>query len=461
MLKVFAQIQSLHENFEQFVYLTFESIAIEKKIVPMNLFSSKIILACFFSINASLVNGFAPVSFNRAPIQSIKLEASSNLFLSSTAQTLPPIPKVEKEIQSDISKVKEQDEEVPSLGSLLKMLPSNVFDIDTPTSLFYFGIDTLAVVGSLGFLNAVVTSDIYHSLPIWQQALTVAPLQVLAGFTMWCMWCIGHDAGHGTVSRKNWINWIVGEISHSVFCLTPFIPWKKSHLLHHLNHNHLTRDYSHQWFIREEAEDLHPVFKLSHKTRNVQLPILYLVYLLLGVPDGGHVFFYGRMWEKESMKEKLKASISSAVSLTTALSLWMNMGTADFAVVCFAPWLVLSFWLFMVTYLQHHSDDGKLYTDETWTFAKGAFETVDRDYGKWVNRMSHHMMDGHVIHHLFFTKVPHYRLEEATIALQKGLKNIGKEHLYKSIDTPDFTQEIIKQFDENWFFINEGQVVRK
>jgi hypothetical protein len=33
--------------------------------------------------------------------------------------------------------------------------------------------------------------------------------------------------------------------------------------------------------------------------------------------------------------------------------------------------------------------------------------------------------------------------------------------LYKQIDTLDFTQEIVKQFDENWFFINEEQVVRK
>ena len=70
-------------------------------------------------------------------------------------------------------------------------------------------------------------------------------------------------------------------------------------------------------------------------------------------------------------------------------------------------------------------------------------------------------MDGHVVHHLFFTKVPHYRLEEATTALQEGLRDIGKSHLYKQVDTPDFTQEIIRQFDANWFFIDEKQVVRE
>lgn len=64
-----------------------------------------------------------------------------------------------------------------------------------------------------------------------------------------------------------------------------------------------------------------------------------------------------------------------------------------------ADQLHLSFWLYMVTYLQHHSDDGKLYTDDTFTFERGAFQTVDRRYGKWINRLSHHMIDGHFMYH--------------------------------------------------------------
>jgi hypothetical protein len=73
----------------------------------------------------------------------------------------------------------------PVPGSIMKMLPKNTFDIDTPTSLFYFGVDLLAVVATMGFLDIVVTSDNYHALPIWAQALCVAPLQVLTGFAMW------------------------------------------------------------------------------------------------------------------------------------------------------------------------------------------------------------------------------------------------------------------------------------
>lgn len=82
-------------------------------------------------------------------------------------------------------------DEPPTLGQVRKLLPAEVFQVDTATSLFYFMVDFIAVAGTMGFLNLVVASDIYHGLPWWNQALVVAPLQVLTGFAMWCMWCIG------------------------------------------------------------------------------------------------------------------------------------------------------------------------------------------------------------------------------------------------------------------------------
>ena len=387
-----------------------------------------------------------------------KLDTDDTFFPPADPSSPSPL----KEGDFKKSLLSYDEEGYPRLGSIMKALPKNVFEVSTSKSLFYFGVDTFACVASLGFLYTVVTSSAYASMAVWQQALTVAPLQLLAGFAMWCQWCIGHDAGHSLISKKHkWLNTVVGEIAHSVFCLTPFVPWQLSHRMHHTYHNHLERDYSHQWFIREKKDELEDWVKYSHATRNVQLPFLYFVYLFLGIPDGGHVIPYGRLWEGRPLKQKMRGLLSSAVSVATAGLLWKTMGFANFTVVCMVPWCVMSFWLFMVTYLQHHSEDGKLYTDKTYGFVKGAFETVDRSYGKWTNRLSHHMMDGHVMHHLFFERVPHYNLAEGTTALQEILEKEDKMDLYKSIDTKAYTQEIVKQFDENWFYVNEKQVVRE
>ena len=39
--------------------------------------------------------------------------------------------------------------------------------------------------------------------------------------------------------------------------------------------------------------------------------------------------------------------------------------------------------------------------------------------------------------------------------------NIWDRHLYKTVNTPDFVQELVKRFDENWFFVREKNVVRE
>ena len=396
----------------------------------------------------------------------------NNVALKVATGMIAPPPVLEDETKTSSIKTTNENnndllsydkEGYPKLGSIMKALPDEVFQVSTKTSLFYFAIDSIAVIASIGLLHGVVTSNIYHSLALWQQALTVAPFQLLAGFAMWCQWCIGHDAGHSLISKKHkWLNNFVGEISHSMFCLTPFIPWQMSHRKHHINHNHVEKDYSHQWFVRENKDEMVWWMKASHATRNIQLPILYFVYLMVGVPDGGHVIpFYGRLWEDQTLKTKFRGLLSSCLSIATAGSLWNWMGTADFSVVCMVPWMVMSFWLFMVTYLQHHSEEGKLYTDKTHTFVKGAFETVDRSYGKWTNKLSHHMMDGHVMHHLFFEKVPHYQLEKATKSLTAVLQKEDRMDLYKSIETKSYTKEIVKQFNDNWFFVNEKQIIRE
>lgn len=50
-----------------------------------------------------------------------------------------------------------------------------------------------------------------------------------------------HEAGHGNVHRKRWVNTAVGHYA-SVFCFMPYYPWKMIHQEHHVWTGNIDRD---------------------------------------------------------------------------------------------------------------------------------------------------------------------------------------------------------------------------
>jgi omega-3 fatty acid desaturase (delta-15 desaturase) len=164
------------------------------------------------------------------------------------------------------------------------------------------------------------------------------------------------------------------------------------------------------------------------------------------------------MWKDSPHMERVKCLISTAVVMAYFGLIYFYFCNSDLAVMAYyylAPLSVFGWWLVTVTYLQHHEDDTLVYDDETWKFVDAAFETVDRDYGTMVDSLSHHITNGHVVHHLFFTKIPHYHLEEATACLQKYLSENGLMHLYKHKSTKDFFLRV------HMYFYNFGFNVKK
>lgn len=65
------------------------------------------------------------------------------------------------------------------------------------------------------------------------------------------------------------------------------------------------------------------------------------------------------------------------------------------------------------------------FDDADFHFATAAMETVDRSYCWGIDDAHHNITDGHVAHHLFFTKIPHYNLKKATAAIRPHLKALG------------------------------------
>ena len=114
----------------------------------------------------------------------------------------------------------------------------------------------------------------------------------------------------------------------------------------------------------------------------------------------------------------------------------------DFLSLYFAPYLVFIAWLDLVTFLQHTDEKAIYYKGSAWAYLRAALSTIDRTYchlidpfnlgyGWVLDNLHHNISDAHVVHHLFFTAIPHYRLKEATAAI---VPILGKH--YRWDDTP-------------------------
>jgi omega-3 fatty acid desaturase (delta-15 desaturase) len=95
----------------------------------------------------------------------------------------------------------------------------------------------------------------------------------------------------------------------------------------------------------------------------------------------------------------------------------------------------------------------KYYRAGSWSFLLGGLSTVDRSFGRIIDHL-HHDINTHVIHHLFFTSIPHYHLREAT----EALKPILGEH-YRLDDTP-IVEAFIRSVEGCHFVEDEGTVLK-
>tara|TARA_B100001094_G_scaffold313146_1_gene350574 strand:- start:124 stop:1167 length:1044 start_codon:yes stop_codon:yes gene_type:complete len=337
----------------------------------------------------------------------------------------------------------------PNIIEIKNYINKDCFEINTIKSITYLIKDIFLLTITYYFIYKINTSNIYLDIVI------KLPLQFIAGFFMWCIFVIGHDCGHGTFSQNKFINNIFGELCHSIILLTPFYPWKKSHNLHHLNHNHVEKDYSHKWFLSENKDNILSELdtKIFYKLRYIACIFSWPMYLYVGIPDGGHLILYGRLWKDSNLKEIIRGYTSSFIVCSTFYLLWNILG---FNIITYylIPWLFYGWWLFTVTFLQHHDETNYLY-NQKWNYIKGAFETIDRDYGDIINNLSHHITDCHVIHHIFFTKIPHYNLKLATNNLIDGLKKNNYINIYKKKNTYNFITYIFDYYIRKWHFYNK------
>lgn len=341
-----------------------------------------------------------------------------------------------------------------SQGDIIKIIPKHCLKKDATIGIAYALRDVFFWILSILTYNKLL-SQIDTDLKFY--ILTFLYWNV-SGFFMWCLFMTGHDCGHGSFSNNSVINFIWGHLSHTPL-LTPYCTWAESHRRHHVNHNHVKKDFSHIW-VPKHYKSKKPLFiKFTQMTG--LYPIIGWFFYLLGAPDGGHwIPGFGRLWKKFDFKLFVKCTFSSVCVFGFVFEIYKlcNYNFNTFFKYYLGSWFVFCWWLVTVTYLQHHNetvDETIVYGDKSWTFLKGALQTVDRKYGYGLDDIMHNITDGHLVHHMFFTKIPHYHLKDATKALYKYLDDQGVQ--YSQVNSPYFFFDI---FSQTYSHLSEATLVK-
>ncbi|MEM6716940.1 MAG: DUF3474 domain-containing protein, partial [Cyanobacteria bacterium P01_C01_bin.147] len=113
-----------------------------------------------------------------------------------------------------------------TLKEVRAAIPSYCFKSSLWRSLAYFFLDIGIVTG---LFVAAATIQAWWFWPIYWLA---------QGTMFWALFVIGHDCGHGSFSRRRWVNNLIGHLSHTPI-LVPFHGWRISHRTHHANTGNL------------------------------------------------------------------------------------------------------------------------------------------------------------------------------------------------------------------------------
>ncbi|KAI6196473.1 Fatty acid desaturase, type 1 domain-containing protein [Aphelenchoides besseyi] len=305
----------------------------------------------------------------------------------------------------------------PSVDELRRALPKHCTEISLTTSTYYLLRDYAAIA----FLYLIVPYVEYYGgfvgLWIWY---------CIQGLFMSALFLIGHECVHGLFAEQNWINIVAGHLSLAPI-LIPYYPWEKTHRMHHTHTYHIEKDKGHPW-----------VEENDYKTRNwfVQhfcaIPISaffrFHMYMFLGLPDGSH---FNPL--SELLKTNKERFLCLCSGLASALLIYFVVKAGSFSSnTTTYRWPFKTFWLVMVTYLNHQDDDVEVYEPDTWKYMPAQMQTIDRYFGFGIDHILHHASDAHVVHHIFFTKIPHYHLMDATNALVPILEKYNGVYKRKS-----------------------------
>ncbi|CAB3409974.1 unnamed protein product [Caenorhabditis bovis] len=320
---------------------------------------------------------------------------------------------------------------MPSISEIKNAIPEKCFEKSVVKSIRYLIQDFVLLAGLYLIVPYVEQYLGWIGLIAWYWAM---------GIVGSALFVVGHDCGHGSFSDYEWLNDLCGHIAHAPI-LAPFWPWQKSHRQHHQYTSHLEKDKGHPWVTEEDfknrtwIEQYFSVIPISGWLR------WNPIYTIVGLPDGSHFWPWSRLFE--TTEDRIKCVVSGLACALCGYAAFAlcNYSWFNFFKYYYVPLLFQGLILVIITYLQHQNEEIEVYEPEEWAFVRGQTQTIDRYWGFGLDTIMHNITDGHVAHHFFFTKIPHYHLLEATPAIKKILEPLnGTAYAYK------------RETNYNWFF---------
>jgi acyl-lipid omega-6 desaturase (Delta-12 desaturase) len=258
----------------------------------------------------------------------------------------------------------------------------------------------------------------------WLYALLLLPA---AGLLV-RLFMIQHDCGHGAfLARRRDNDWLGRAIS--VFTLTPYDHWKRSHAIHHASSGNLDRRGIGDIDTLTVAEyrALSPWARLRYRAYRHPLVMFgigpaYLFLLQNRLPTG----FMRQGWQPwvSTMATNL------AVALVAGLMIW-TIGLVPFLLV-HIPIIVLAaaagVWLF---YVQHQFEETHWSESKDWNVHDAALHGSSHYDLPMVLRWFTANIGVHHVHHLS-SRIPFYRLPEV-LRDHPELKDVGRLRLWESL----------------------------
>ncbi|KAI0311933.1 fatty acid desaturase-domain-containing protein [Amylostereum chailletii] len=378
-----------------------------------------------------------------------------------------------------------------SMGEIRATIPSHLFVRHTRRALSYLGRD-LAIILVFWWLATWIDSlemeRLSTSYSISSSGLSILRYALWAvywwfqGLAFTGLWVIGHECGHGAFSSSRWVCNVVGFSVHTALW-TPYFSWRISHHRHHQNHASMERDEVYVPKTRsdlglpKEAHDdkvvdydeilgdtpLYTIFMLVR-----QQLLAFPAYLLLNVSGQkgypkwtNHFDPKSILFTPSQRNAVLVSNVGMAIMLGVVIKASKVYGAANVIKYYGIPWLLVTHWFIMITFLHHTSPEIPHYRAPEWNYQRGAAATVDRDFLGWQGRFFLH--DGeklisylvahfHVVHH-FFPRMPWYNGAEATAHLKAFL---GSQYLYSN--KPVFNA-LWKSYNDCQFVEDEGTIL--